>query len=397
MSGSKKRFRFDDIIKYIILITAFFYTMVLCVYKLDPVSINASEKKAIVALICLASLVFLMCIIRNSLSISGWCVWLVLYCILFASQFIFMKLQSAYIPIILPAAIISIMYHPYSGISFHLLFCISLYYLGQAGNTESFIFYFLFGVIVCFVSELMTNVKNILYSFVVIVICYTSLIIIWMEYHNNGINTVKLLSGYIQIAITIAVCFVCIILRKVLSIRRKPSNSRYEQLCNEDFPPIAEMRDNSLRVFYHTLEVADLSAAAAKASGADEMLARTGAMYHDIGKTMSNNYVAAGVVIARENDVPEEVIRIIEEHNGKLRKPGSIEAAIVMLADTIVSTKDYMLRKNARSLEQKKIIDNVMTLRLESGLIDEAGVSIKQYNQIKETFVSIMCGTIEER
>ena len=168
-------------------------------------------------------------------------------------------------------------------------------------------------------------------------------------------------------------------------------------LCSEDFPPIAEMRDTSLRVFYHTLEVADLSAAAAMAIGVDDMLCRTGAMYHDIGKTISRDYVPAGVLIAKEYKIPKDVIAIIEEHNGKKRLPQTKEAAIVLLADTLVSTKDYMLKTNMTKINQKKIIDSVMSMRMEGGLLDDAGFSLKEYSTIKETFVEILCGTIRDK
>ncbi|MEG0500118.1 MAG: HDIG domain-containing protein, partial [Rikenellaceae bacterium] len=94
--------------------------------------------------------------------------------------------------------------------------------------------------------------------------------------------------------------------------------------------------------FQHSMQVANLCESAAKAIGANHLLARTGAMYHDIGKSLNammfienNNgvslhtkmtelqsaeiirqHVADGVKQARKNNIPKEIIDFIATHHG---------------------------------------------------------------------------------
>ena len=391
-TGSK-----NEVTKILVIITSLIYTVVLMYSKIMNYPLFPYEKAGIIGIVTLSALVYFVCMLKKSPTSKGWAGCIVVYCILFASVFLIVKLQPVYVPIVLPAAVIAVLYHPYSGIAFHFLYCISYYYIGQPDKKESIIFYLIFGIIVCFSSEFMKTMRDIFFTFVIITAAYFSLIIIWMFTNYGTIDYFGLIPGIIPLFLTFTAMFVALIVSKYMVIKKRTSKQKYMALCSEDFPPIAEMRDTSLRVFYHTLEVADLSAAAAMAIGADDMLCRTGAMYHDIGKTISRDYVPAGVLIAKEYKIPKDVIAIIEEHNGKKRLPQTKEAAIVLLADTLVSTKDYMLKPNMNKINQKKIIDSVMSMRMEGGLLDDVGFSLKEYSTIKETFVEILCGTIRDK
>lgn len=387
----------NEITKVMVIITAIIYTIVLVYSQIMNYTLFQYEKAGIIGVIVFCALIFFVCVLKKAPNKKGWAGCICLYCVLYASVLVIGYFQPAYIPIAIPAGIIAIFYHPYSGVAFHLLYCVSFYFIKQPNVKESIIFYLIFGLVVCFATEFMKTVKDIVYSFIVIGTAYCSLVIIWMFYNYGKIDYFGIIPGMLQVFITFFVLFITIVSSKYIGVKKKNMKDRYLKLCDEDYPPIAEMRDTSLRVFYHTLEVADLSAAAALAIGADDVLCRTGAMYHDIGKTISRDYVPAGVLIAKEYKIPKDVIAIIEEHNGKKRLPQTKEAAIVLLADSLVSTKDYMLRTNVSKINQKKIIDSVMSLRMEGNLLDDVGFTLKEYSIIKETFTDILCGTIEDR
>lgn len=391
--NTAKRINKNNIYKYIIMTTAFFYTVVFSWYSINKAPLFLYEKQGIVSIIAFLSMAFLICILKYAPSNMEWGIFIIVYCVLFATQTVFVKLQPVYIPIVLPAVIIAVLYKPYSGIVFHLMYVVSFYFVVQSDKPESLIYYLIFGITACLLTDFMKSIKSIIDSFIILGVSYMILVIIWMQYNSGKVDYMGIFPGFIQLFFSMAVCLACVIGRKFNEIRKKPAKSKYSIYCNEDFAPIKELRDTSLRVFYHTLEVADLSAAAAAAIGADAMLARAGAMYHDIGKTMSNNYVKAGIIIAKENNVPQEVINIIEEHNGKIRKPQSAEAAIVLLSDTLVATKDYMMKSGGKMMEERKLIDNVMSLRLDGGLIDESGLTLSQFREIKKVFISMRCGS----
>ncbi len=379
-------------IKYIILFTAFVYTVVFSQYFINRQPLFEYEKQSVVALVAFSALFFLMCMLKYSPSQSGWGIFLVLYCLFIGLQLVFINMQPAYVPLFLPAVIIALMYRPYCGMAFHLMYCILYFYISNQTDLKMIVYWILTGIIFCFVTEFMTDLNGMINSGLIYIITYAIITILRLRYEDNKIDYFMMLPGLLQIFVTIMICFLVIVGKKFIDIRKKPSKSKYVNYCNEDFKPIAEMRDTSLRVFYHSLEVADLSAAAASAINADAMLARAGAMYHDIGKTMSSNYVKAGVLVAKEYNLPKEIIDIIEEHNGKIRKPASKEAAIVYLADTLASTRDYMMKTGNQKMDEKKIIDNIMMLRLDSEMLDESGLTLSDFREIKKTFIEIMCG-----
>lgn len=384
----------NEITVIIVIITSLIYTAVLMYSKIMNYPLFPYEKAGIIGIVVMCTLIYFVCLLKKSTDKKGWAGCMAVYCFLFATLFIITKLQPVYVPIALAAAVAAILYHPYTGIAFHVLYCVSYYYIVQPDKKESIIYYLIFGIIVCFASEFMKTMKDMFFVFVIIAASYFSLVIIWCFSNYGHIDYYGLIPGVIQLAVTYVAMFITLIISKYMVIKKRASKDKYMALCSEDFPPIAEMRDTSLRVFYHTLEVADLASAAAIAIGADEVLCRTGAMYHDIGKTISRDYVPAGVMIAREYKIPKDVIAIIEEHNGKKRLPQTKEAAIVLLADTLVSTKDYMLKTNMTRINQKKIIDSVMTMRMDGGMLDDVPFTLKEYSIIKETFVDILCGTI---
>lgn len=371
------------------------YTIIVEAYLLKGMALFIYEKQALVATTAFLSLVFCVSILKFFPNKAETFTLLILYCVLFASQLIFPFMSQNFVPICMPAMIISIIYRPYCGISFHMLYCVSYYITGGKWTPILLILNLILGIIGCLVTDFMDTMTNIVKSFGIIYVTAAILNVMKMQYLHGKVDYFKLITLSIPIAITILACFLCIIFKKILTIRNNPKKKDiYTQYIHEDFQPIKELRENHIRVYYHCVEVADIAAAAASGIGADAMLTRTGAMYHDIGKMLSNSYVKASLLIANENKLPKEVIALIEEHNGKIRLPQSKEAGILLLADTLVSTKDYMT-KAGKKIDDKKIIDSVMSLRLENGFLDESGLSLSEFKEIKKTFIQILCGNNE--
>ena len=77
--------------------------------------------------------------------------------------------------------------------------------------------------------------------------------------------------------------------------------------------------------------------------GGNVLLAQAGGLYHEIGRiTGDSNYIDAGVKLAEEYDFPRELTDIIRQHSMRHEKPKSLEAAIVLFTDCIVSTNEYL-------------------------------------------------------
>jgi len=208
---------------------------------------------------------------------------------------------------------------------------------------------------------------------------------------------------------------------------------------------------NAPGTYNHSLLVSTLAEAACKDIGANYMLARVGAFYHDIGKlqdpglyienTITDHrakklspveyskliisHVSKGIDMARKHSLPEDVIDFIREHHGNSTmsyfyhqalerigkdgkdeikksdfqypgpKPHSKETAIVMLADAIEAASRSLKNPSREKIEGmvRKIIYN----KLNDGDLDNSDLSMVQLKNVQSSFLSILFGIFHTR
>ncbi len=223
---------------------------------------------------------------------------------------------------------------------------------------------------------------------------------------------------------------------------------RLIELSDQNVPILKRMRLQAPGTYIHSQNVAHLAEAACDAIGADGLLARVGAYYHDIGKvdqahffvenqtgenkhddlkaTLSvaviKSHVKIGMEKGRDLRLPDEVLAVIEQHHGTsiIRyfydralkekggvaaspgdfsyggpKPMSREAAVVMLADNAEAATRTLKKPTAAKLE-KYIWDLIMD-RFRTGELNECDLTLKDLETIKETFVHVLTGHFHSR
>jgi putative nucleotidyltransferase with HDIG domain len=202
--------------------------------------------------------------------------------------------------------------------------------------------------------------------------------------------------------------------------------------------------------YAHSMMVANLAAASAEAIGANALLARVGAYYHDVGKirraeffienqagrniheTMTPSlsavvltaHVREGLVIACNEHLPPAIKDIIQQHHGtslikyfyqraasesiegvcdsleqRFRYPGpkpqTKEAAIVMLADSVEAASHTLARPTAGRIEE--LVNNVTENMIADGQLDESSLLICDLTTIKCSFVHLLTGIMHRR
>jgi len=200
--------------------------------------------------------------------------------------------------------------------------------------------------------------------------------------------------------------------------------------------------------YAHTINVANLAESAATAIGANGLLARVGIYYHDVGKILKPQYfvenqpggrnphdklkphtsativrehVIEGERMAREEGVPEVVLRFIPEHHGtqligffyekakeesetepdpdEFRYPGpkprTKETAIAMLADSVESATRALQDPSPERV--RDLVRNVMEGKVRDGQLSEAPLTLRELNLIQEQFVKAVGGMYHQR
>ncbi|MCL4441175.1 MAG: HDIG domain-containing protein [Firmicutes bacterium] len=227
------------------------------------------------------------------------------------------------------------------------------------------------------------------------------------------------------------------------------STVRLLELSNPNNPLLKKLLTEAPGSYHHSILVGNLAEAAAESVGAEPLVVRVGAYYHDIGKikrpyffienqlgednphdkiapTLSTliltSHVKDGVELAREHNLPQPIIDIIEQHHGKSLvsyfyhkalegdrtesvneedfryegpKPRTKEAAIVMLADNIEAAVRSLQNPTAGRVEG--LVRKIIKDRLMDGQLDECNLTFKDLDAIANSFLRVLSGIFHNR
>lgn len=206
------------------------------------------------------------------------------------------------------------------------------------------------------------------------------------------------------------------------------------ELSDTNSKLLKELAEKAPGTFHHSLNVANLAEAAANEIGANAMLARVGALYHDIGK-MENptyfsenqtssvnshdelspaesaeiiiNHVIKGIEIARKYNIPDRIIDFIRTHHGTsmvyffymkekefnekvskgdFRYPGPIpfskETAILMMCDSVEAASKSL--KEPTSAKIDDFVEKIINKQMDEAQFLNANITFKEIQLIKK-------------
>ncbi len=245
----------------------------------------------------------------------------------------------------------------------------------------------------------------------------------WMNFVFFVINGLLLLFAYLLIYI-------------IEQIFGFISNVRLIELCDINTPLMRKLSETAPGTFQHCTQVSNLAVEIANKIGANPLLARAGALYHDVGKINNppffvenqakginphdklnseessiiiTNHVKDGVKIAKEYGLPRSIIEFIETHHGKSMtryfynkyvnehpdetvdvnkfsytgpNPYTKEQAIVMICDTIEAASRSLPEYNDNSINN--LIDKIVDGQVMEHYLDKAPITLKEISEAKE-------------
>lgn len=223
-------------------------------------------------------------------------------------------------------------------------------------------------------------------------------------------------------------------------------------LTRPDHPLLQKLLREAPGTYQHSLQVANLAEQAAERIGADPLLTRVGALYHDAGKSVNPFYfienqvpglenphenldpvtsaraiiqhVADGVKLAQKEHLPRRVIDFINEHHGTMitlyqyvsavkqaggdeskvsksdfrytgPRPQSRETAILMLADGCEAR--VRAERPKEEAEMRTLIKSIIDDRVASGQLDDTSLTLQDINLIVESFTATLRGIYHPR
>lgn len=165
--------------------------------------------------------------------------------------------------------------------------------------------------------------------------------------------------------------------------------AQLQRITKPDFVLLERLKGYSDELYEHSVRIGELSWKAAQAIGGNGLLAKAGGLYHEIGRIENEaDYIEAGSTLGREYDFPEGLLDVMRQHSTGFELPQSMEAAVVMLCDCIVSTSDYLAKSGKRGkISDKQLVTSIFQNRLEKGNLQYAGMTVEQIQTLKEFYI----------
>jgi putative nucleotidyltransferase with HDIG domain len=198
---------------------------------------------------------------------------------------------------------------------------------------------------------------------------------------------------------------------------------------------LKELSDRAPGTFHHSLQVANLAETAANEIGANSLLVRVGALYHDIGKMNAPTYfsenqasrlspheelspaesakiiidhVTNGIVIAKKNKLPERIIDFIRTHHGTSKvyyfykkaeeisgetpdtklysylgpRPFSKETAILMMSDAVEAASKSLKEPTIDKIQN--FVESIVNKQVEEKQFNDCNITLAEIETVKK-------------
>jgi len=224
------------------------------------------------------------------------------------------------------------------------------------------------------------------------------------------------------------------------------------EISRPDHPLLQRVLRNAPGTYQHSLQVANLAEQAAERIGADTLLTRVGALYHDVGKALNPvfyienqmpgspnphdqldptssaaliiKHINDGLELAREFRIPRRIQDFIREHHGTMiaryqyvnavkaaggdeskvdselfrypgPRPSSRETAILMLAD---GSEARVRAERPRNVDEvRELIKSVIQNRMDQGQLDNTDLTLRDLDAIADSFTTTLRGVYHPR
>lgn len=258
-------------------------------------------------------------------------------------------------------------------------------------------------------------------------------------------NFLGVLNGFLAVILTIG------ILPFLESYFDITTSFKLMELSNPNQPLLKKMILEAPGTYHHSIVVGNLSETAAEEIGGNGLLARVGAIYHDIGKIkrpyfftenqeayknihdemepslsalVIASHVKEGIELAKKNKLPKDITDIISQHHGTnlityffhraLKenglandavaeenyrysgpKPQTKETGIILLADSLEAATRSLTNPTATRI--KTLVKEIIQKNLENGQLEECDLTLKDLDKIGDSFSRILTGMFHSR
>ncbi len=345
----------------------------------------------------------------------------------FNSEFLYV------VPICILPLILKAFFDARTGLFAHVITVLLLGFI-VPNNYEYMFLQIIAGIVtILTVSELYKRV-NLFISVAQITMIYIVAYFAFFVIHEGSIEGINWDTFLLFVLCGLATLFVLPLIYAYEKLFGLVSDVSLLELSNTNSKLLKELSNKAPGTFHHSLNVANLAEASANEIGANAMLVRVGALYHDIGK-MKNptyftenqstginphdelsatesasiiiNHVIDGIELAKKHNLPDRIIDFIRTHHGtnlvyyffskakdtsdvvdeeKFRYPGprpfSRETSILMMCDSVEAASKSL--KEPTSTKINAFVENIISKQMDDDQFLNADITFKEIEAVKK-------------
>ena len=337
------------------------------------------------------------------------------------------------VPICILPLILKTFFDPRLGLFTHVITILNLGFI--VPNSFEFVFLQIMAGIVTILS--ITQLQNRANLFITVgrivmiyLLCYISFTII----HEGGISNVNFVVIGLFLLNGLLTLFAQPLIYLYERIFKLVSDVSLLELSDTNSKLLKDLSNKAPGSFHHSLQVANLAETAAAKIGANTLLARVGALYHDIGKINTPayfsenqtggvspheglspeqsakiiiNHVKEGIEIAKKHKLPDRIIDFIRTHHGnswvyyfykkaqetdqKINdkdfqypgpKPFSKETAILMMSDSVEAASKSLREPTVDKIEQ--FVDSIIDKQIDEKQFNDCNITLLEIETVKK-------------
>lgn len=349
------------------------------------------------------------------------------------------------IPVLTMAIVSAVLCKEKTAFMLHILVC-AVTALTMRGDLEFFLVNALGGTVLIAMLQNIRSRTKIFFFCLPVAVFEACMVICWDMMENNVIKDAVINGLLMGVGVLLSGIIALGILPILEAVFHLLTPFQLLEMTNSDHPLLKRLMTEAPGTYHHSLMVGNLAENAAYVVGADPLLTRVGAYYHDVGKLkhpimFKENQLAEnphdhmppqesaaiilqhpedGVKIAQQYKIPKRLTDFIKQHHGSTAtmyfyqqakdldpdtdinvfrysgpKPQSREIAIVMLADTVEAAMRTLKDDTPGAME--RYVDKLVEGKLRDGQLAECNITLADLEQIKASFVHTLKGYYHKR
>ncbi len=337
------------------------------------------------------------------------------------------------VPICILPLILKTFFDPRVGLFTHVITILNLGFV--VPNSFEFVFLQLMvGIVTILSSTQLQNRANLFITVGRIVLVYLLGYIAFTITHEGGVNKIDFLVIGLFLLNGLLTLFAQPLIYLYERLFKLVSDVSLLELSDTNAKLLKELSDCAPGTFHHSLQVANLAETAANEIGANTLLVRVGALYHDIGKMSAPtyfsenqtgsvspheempadqsakviiNHVAEGIAMAKKFKLPDRIIDFIRTHHGNswvyffykkaqelgedvdekdFRYPGpkpfSKETAILMMADAVEAASKSLREPTVDKIQQ--FVDTIINKQIDEKQFNDCNITLSEIETVKK-------------